>query len=841
MPAPRILVLLLFFLSGASGLVYQVVWTRQLALVFGISVFAVSAVLAAYMGGLALGSFYFGRVADRYRNPVRLYAWLEIGVGISALLMPLGFGAVEIVYLSVATPLEDQFLLFNFTRAILAIVPLLVPTTLMGGTVPAIGRFLIRHPGEFGWNAGLLYGVNTFGAVVGTMLAGFLLVPSFSLHGVVFGAAVVNIAIGVVLIALRVGDDLPAPERAAAPEVAPAPVSNRGWLAIGVFALSGFAALGFEIIWTRALVLHVHNSTYAFTLMLAIFLAGLALGDMLMVRFYDRLERPLLWLGGVQLGVAFSVLAAAGSYTSVRDISLGLLSVEALDSWAMAIAIMTTRAGLVLLPSTILLGMVFPLVVRVVCGDMRDLGRHMGLVYGGNTLGAIAGSLGTAFVLIPLLGLRGSLVALAALSALLGGACVVAAAPSAGRRVAGGAVAVGVAALPFVLIPATLFVDAYDSRDWKLIFYKEGITDATGVYENRKTGDRWVTYGDQRGTAGTHTASVAKREAHIAHLLHPDPVRSLQIGFGVGNTLAAAALYPEVEQLDVVELSAHIPDTAPFFWTNDDVLERRKVRLIVDDGRNYLMRTEEKYDVVTLEPPEIFTAGVVNLYTREFYELAYDTMTEDGIIVNWIPTYTMGELEAKMLTRAVLEVFPHTSLWYQGALTERDLPLVNMLLVVGSKQPLALDPVILAKRMATEPVRTGLVEIGNPTPASLMWHYIAGTETLREWTSDVDATTDDRTVVDFTSATRKQAGFGFGHLRPFEYLGMWGNRAENDLAMFQLFQRLREPMDSLVREGPGKAELLRGIEEERAAYDQHVAALVLRKQRAQAARRAEGR
>lgn len=787
----RAAVLLLFVASGATGLVYEVVWTRQLSLVFGVSIFAASAVLAAFMGGLALGSYAAGRWIDRVSRPLRVYALLEIGVGLTALAMPVAFRALEPLYLRVADGLADHFLIFNLARALLASLPLLVPTVLMGATLPTIARGLVDRRDRIGWSTGLLYAANTVGGVTGCLAAGFLLIPSLGLWTTTRVTAATNLAIAAIVLLGGFDRRVRPAESAGAGSAAPiAPLGRLAVLALFVYAASGFVALGFEVLWTRTLVLHLHNTSYAFTLMLAVFLAGLALGGALLVRVYDRIRHPVLWLGVVQVGVALSALAAGAMYGSLRDLTRGG-GAEALVSWGQAVGLMGLRAALVMLPSTILLGMTFPLVARAVCSDLSELGRRLGTAYAANTLGAILGALSAAFLLIPALGIRGSLVALSATSALLGAACFAAAAPR-GRALLAAA-AVAAAGVPAFLVPPTLFSDAYDSPGWKLVYYREGITDTTGVYEHLETGGRFLAYGDQRGTAGTFTDSLNRREAHVAHLLHPEPVRSLQIGFGVGNTLAAAALYPSVRELDCVELSPHVRETAGYFWTNQGVLDDPKVRLIIDDGRNYLFRTRKRYDVITLEPPEIFTADVVNLYTTEFYELARRALTEDGLLAQWLPTYTLGERETRMLVRSVAEVFPHTSLWLYGRYIEGRRP-ANMLLAVGSNQPLQVDLARLEERMAEAPLREDLVRTEMGTPGDLLSLFLIGGPRLDRWLGEVAPVVDDRTVVDFTTPKLRQAAFGFGALRVFEDLSSRRVRLEHDVTMLRLFQRLRSPL-----------------------------------------------
>lgn len=819
----RAIVLVLFFFSGATGLVYEVVWTRQLGLLFGVSIFATSAVLAAFMGGLGLGSFLYGRLVSARARPVRVYALLELGIGLSALVVGPVLANLAPLYVTLARALEDHFLLFNLSRALLAIAVLLVPTTLMGATVPAIAGYLIKQRDRVGWNTGLLYAANTFGAFVGCISAGFALVPTLGLSTTVYTAAAVNLTIAAVILVGGIASHVAMDTNAIVADTATTSdrIGRDARIAIGVFALSGLAALGFEVIWTRAMVIHVHNTNYAFAVMLGTFLAGLALGDVLLVRFYDRIRRPLVWLGGSQLLVALSVVLTSLIYASLRTLSLGL--VDQPSTFGSAILLVSLRAGLVLLPSTLILGITFPLVARIVCSDLRHVSRSLGRAYAANTWGAVAGSLITAFVLIPTVGVRGSLALLSGLSAVLGGVCLVASASTPRSRGLWAAASLAVALVPAFAIPKTLLTDAYASDQWKLIHYREGVTDSTGVYEHVASKERFLTYGDLRGTSGTFTASLGKREGHLTHLLHPNPTRSLQIGFGVGNTLSAVALHPEVEQLDCAELSPHVRETAPFFWTNDAVIDDPKVRMIIDDGRNFLLRTQERYQVIGLDPPEIFTADVVNLYTREFYELAYDALTDDGLVLNWIPTYTMGELELRMLVRSVLDVFPETSLWLQGPMVENGNPLSNMLLIVGSKRPLRIDLENLTRRMHRSPVRESLEAIETARPEELLGLYLGGSKRLRKWVEDVPAVVDDHTRVDFSSPMLPQAGFGFGMLRVFEPIHLLAaTHVKHNLDMAILFQSLREPIESILADGPGRDAIVKGVADQRRRYDREV-------------------
>lgn len=777
--------LVAYVLSGAGGLVYQVVWTRLLSLTFGVTVFATSAVLASFMAGLGLGSWLAGRRIDRHPAPLRVYALLEIGIGLYALAVPAILDALTPAYVALAGRLEGHFLAFNLARATLAFVVLLVPTTLMGATVPAIGRYLVQRFETVGWNVGLLYALNTAGAVAGTLAAGFVLIGTLGIWRTTLVTAAVNVAIGVVL--LGVGRTR-IPVAAAVPSAAGGAPTAAVRLAIVVFAASGFTALAYEVVWTRVLLVHLHNSTYAFSAMLATFLLGLAAGNAMLMRSYDRIARPLFWLGTVEVAIGVSVMVAALAYIPLR-----WLGNPADASWSWALAHMFARAGIVLLPSAFLFGMTFPLVARVVTLGLGTVGRDLAGAYAANTLGGVLGSLAGGFVLVPALGLRHTIVALAAVNVCLGVACWTATAEGR-RRVRLVGLGAALAVLPALVVPRTIFFDALESQAFRLIFYEEGVTDTTGVWESRVDGHRIVTYGDMRGTAGTQTDPLNRVQAHVAHLMHPNPRRSLQICFGVGNTLAAAALHPEVERLDCVELSPHVRQTAPYFWTNDNVLENPKVRLVIDDGRNFLLRTTERYDVITLEPPDLYTAGVVNLFTVEFYRLAAAALAADGILCQWLPAAEASHDEVRMLVAAFAAVFPETSLWREGRGPGAPV------LLVGSLRPVPVDLDVLARRMRHEAVRGDLERLTIGTPATLAELFVAGPERTRRWVAGVTPVTDDRTVIDFTTPRAVYSGFGFG---AFTVRGPAAEAMRRHVVETSaLFDALREPPPWLPS-GPG--------------------------------------
>jgi spermidine synthase len=764
-PLLRLLPVALFFLSGATGLVYEVVWMRWLALGFGVTVQATATVLATFMAGLALGSWALGRWVDGRRRPLLVYAALEAGIGLYALAAPALFEQVQPAYVALHR-LGLPAPLFAFGRAALLGAVLLPPTILMGGTLPALARYFVARREGLGAHVGLLYFVNTAGAVAGCLLAGFLLIERLGLDGTTLVAASGNA--GIALVAGAIGlraRPLPGHAGRAAPRPRPdaagTPAHVR--LALAAITLSGFASLGYEVLWTRALTRYLYNSTYAFTTMLATFLTGLALGSAVYGARWSRTATPLRLFALLELGVGAGFLVSYAIFPDLMTVSAAVVPDPVLRSFGDSVVVMFVRAALVLAVPTFLLGATLPLATAVCTESLERVGQGVGRVYAWNTAGAIAGSLGAAFVLIPGLGMQGTLVALATLNFALAGALGVA---SASARAPRFATAAGVALawlVALALLPPQVFRRTFAPASGKLVFYREGVTDTAGVFEagSGRHRHRILLFADQRGTAGTHSASWNFFLGHLPVLIHPGtPRRALHICLGAGNSLNALASEPSIERIDSVELSETARDAAPYFWTNDGVLADPKVHHHVDDGRTFLMSARTKWDVIVLEPPEVFTAGVINLYTREFYREAAARLADDGLFAQWLLVGQASLEDERMVLRAFYDVFPWATAWKQ--------PREAALLLVGSKQPWAIDYQRLRARFARGRVAQDLSLTPIRDVDELLGYLVFDPPAFADFVRGATPVTDDRTVLDFDVPRMAGAGFGFG-------LMQWGH------------------------------------------------------------------
>ena len=729
-----------FLLSGASALVYEVVWMRQLRLTVGATTAAVSTLLAVYMGGLALGAALLGRLADRSRKPLRLYAVLEIAIGLYALLLPALTAWSGPLYVSMAQGLSSDPALLAALRAAYGAAFLLPPTILMGGTLPVLARFVGRSEASFGRDLGTLYGVNLAGACFGSVAAAFVLIPFLGLHGATVAAVAVNLGIGALAWAWS-ARPVRLPEPAAAEEEDPQGAFDpsgplRRLLQTTVF-VSGFTSLGYEVLWTRVLLFTFTSTMQAFAVILATFLAGLALGSGLFAAVERRGARIRFLSLALSLGGLLALLLVPASLRAadiVRWFASRVSSGEGALTAAMALA-----AGLVILLPATLMGFVFPMASRLLTRRVRQAGQGIGRAYVVNTVGAVLGSLATGFVLIPLLGLKGSLMLLASVQVATGWALL----PWAeGRAVARRVVAVtslgllagfaGAVVLlrgpnPFDRVPADRYVAHHD-----------GVAASVSVIRNERGGKSLRIDGFEAAASDSVSAYMGMM-THIPMLVHPDPRDLLVICFGTGTTAGAGLRYPGT-RIDVVDIDQNVLAMAGHFRdVNGGVAENPRARLIVDDGRNFMLTTRKTYDVITSEPmPPVF-AGVTSLYSREYYVLARQRLKPGGLLVQWLPFHLMTPDEAGSILRTVQAVFPETTLWVHG---------LTGIIVARRDMPVEIDLARLRARLAEPGLQRELARYGIQNAEQFTDFYMLGPAGVRRAAGDSPMITDDRPLLE---------------------------------------------------------------------------------------------
>ncbi|MGQ0734472.1 MAG: fused MFS/spermidine synthase [Acidobacteriota bacterium] len=745
MPA-RLLALLalLFFFSGVAALIYQVMWLRLLALVFGVTVYAASTVLASFMGGLALGSYLAGRAAARLRAPLRAFGLVEIGVGLSALATPLLLEWVRGVWIGLQPVLPSSLFFLTPARFVVACVVLIVPTTLMGATLPIVMRSALVTDAAVGSRIGLLYATNTCGAIIGALIAGFYLVSEMGVARSFQLAAAINVTIGILAIiaAARPGS-IPGREGRLAPAVSPSPsvieadslTAGQRRAVLWTFVLSGMLSLALEIVWFRMLITLLRPTAYAFTVMLATVLAGIALGSALAAPLLRRGRRWMVVLTIVQLLISIAAVLSLNALTRFETLERWLsppMTAVGVDPY---VAPLVAASLVAMLPTTMLLGFAFPIGLALWAGHVEGAPRRIGLFYSLNVCGAIAGSVLGGFVLLPMLGSRGSLLATSALalvsSVMLARAQFQARPNFAGFMAIVGPVAFVMSALNAVDPFAITSESAHQGE--RVMWREEGVQTTVAVHEVGEVArPQRVMYLD-----GMHQASdfpnmafVHQRIGALPMLLHPEPRDALVVGLGGGATAGAVAQYLQVS-VDVVELSRAVVGGARFFnHINFDLLTRPTVTLRVDDGRNYLLTTPKRYDVVTADIILPRHAGAGALYSREYFELVRHVLKDGGLVLQW----NGGEgVVYRMILRTFMAVFPNTTLWADGTL------------MLGSVEPFSVSRRRYEDRRGDPQVRA-LFDWDYDT---LLQTYFAGPRELAAWVGDGPLITDDRPRLEY--------------------------------------------------------------------------------------------
>jgi spermidine synthase len=759
--------LLLFFLSGVSALVYQVLWMRLLALVFGVTVHAASTVLAAFMTGLALGSAVAGRLSDRVARPLAVFAVAEALVAIAALATPLGLTAVEALYVRVYPALSDWPVLVGFVRLLLSFAVLVVPTTLMGATLPLVVKSALARGTILGRQVSLLYACNTAGAVVGTLVAGIWMIPQLGISWAFRIAAAINLAVAagaLILSRFSAPNAADAPRQSASPDPERmsdaqliTPVGRR--LVLLTFAISGFVSFGLEIIWFRMLILLFRPTTYAFTVMLATVLAGIALGSWISTPFTSRRRlNPLAALAVLEVLLALAAVLSMVLIGQANGIYMGSGPLFAGGPFAYFGPMVVTSIAAIF-PAALLMGMAFPIGIDVWVSqvDHRHAGERIGIIYAVNVAGAVAGSLMTGFVLLPAVGSRSSLLLTCVLS-LAAGLLLLTQLPRRARALTIATIGVGA----FAIIgwstpdPVIRLLRSRYPRDTPIWRQEDGHATVTilrhdsnfsapvhGLYIN-----------------GMHQASDTPTMVNYHRLIgtlpvavHPEPRRALVIGAGGGATAGAVAAFSGQTQVDVVELSPAVVEAArQFSGINQDLFQRPNVRLRIDDGRNYMLLTPERYDVITADVILPIHAGAGNLYSVEYYRLMRRVLNNRGIALQWIGS--TGETEYKLIMRTFVNVFPHTTLWHGGSL------------MVGSSRPLVLDEESFLRKQSSPPTKAALDAMGFRSFDELLSRYTAGPAELKLFLGDGPILTDDQPLTEyFLSLPQNDAAVDLSRVR----------------------------------------------------------------------------
>ena len=750
----HIVALICFFLSGFAGLVYEVAWIRQVALLFGSTTFAVSAVLAVFFLGLAIGAYLFGRIGQRTSRPLILFAYIEIGLGLLALISPFAFDFADFLYGIAYRILSDDPLLRFIARLLLVALVVLPPTVLMGGTLPLFCRQYSRNSGTIARAVGLLYGVNTLGAALGCAATGFVFLPDLGLRGAIYIGVACNIVSGLVVRALSIAQD----------DVSPALAQSRGVsgrlprsrVVFVLFFAIGFVALGAEVLWVRYLGLLINNTVYTYTLALSVVLIGLVLGSILAAQFSDKTEMRAHYFGALQIATGLIVLA------------LLMLSPETWRGLGNDLYIYFV----VLLPPAVLSGAAFPLAIRLVTRNAEYTSGMAGNLIAVNTLGGILGSLLIGFAGIPFFGLEKSLFFITGANLAIGiSAWFLLDRKYRVFKYAAALVAVlvylGIPYFSQTQVPADFIGEGRD-----LVAFREGYGANMAVVRREDDLeleiDRWW----QGGRKKNHQIMAA----HVPMLLHPNPRRVIVVGVGTGQTVSRFLMYP-IDYLACVDIEPTLFSFVREYFETDWMRDPR-VEVISEDGRNFLRHTAATYDIISLELGEVSRPGVAFFYTVDFYARARQRLAPGGYLVQFVPLRFLTEDQFRGVVRSFLAVFPQSILWYNTS----ELLLIGSAddaFNIGQEKLSGMDEQVYADLQYSH---WGGVEYSLNQPHVFWGGYLIGAEGLASATVEADTYWDDRPILDYETVQ---------------------NEGSDELAFAEMLYKYRDSIDTLI---PGEVD-----------------------------------
>ena len=740
-------------------MIYEVVWLHLLRLTLGVSTYSLGVVLAVFMGGMALGSLFFGWLVSRKRHPLKVYAILEWGIGVFGIAMPYILPAASAVYVSVISWHEGSALV----RVLVAITVLLPPTILMGATLPAISRFVSKNS-DGAIHLGWIYAANIFGAVCGSLLAGIVLMRYFDARVASFVAAAINGTVGTVawrLAGSKFRDWQPDVETTFS-DIQPRAIHNdqsRGHFIIvaAVLGCSGMAALGAEVIWTRLLTLSFGPTVYSFALVLAVFLAGLGIGSAIASAMLSKIDHPLLGLGFCQLALLFAIPLGALSFAdrSLNQHSVWMLS--AIADWP-ATAKDFVRCFMTVFPSALFWGASFPLAVAAVFNEKGDKARTVGMLSAANTIGAIVGAIVSSFVLVPLWGTHVAQQNLVMISAVAAGLCFggyswVYAPASAGYKnlqvflIFAGMIALGLLGTWYVEAPApALFAYGREAaqrrHDAPILVVREGVRTPIVV-------TFWPKHNNVRALhlEGKLEASDDKIDlrmermlGHIPQFICRHPRKVLVVGLGAGITSGSFIMDERTEELVICELEPDLPPIIAehFAGANRNVLEDPRTKLIIDDGRHYLQTTDLAFDIISVDPIHPWVHGAAALYSEEFLAQCLRHLTPGGVVSYWVPMHSMTTASVKTELATFCKVFPYALVWHTGGTMSQ-----RHMLVVGSNEPQIInleevDQIAPPGSAIEESVR----EMEFESVDDMLTLYVADKQSLKEWLVGAEINSD---------------------------------------------------------------------------------------------------
>src|SRR5215470_4342946 len=739
------LLLVMFIGSGCSALIYEVVWFQLLELVIGVSTVSLGILLGTFMGGMCLGSLLFPRLVSRKLHPLRVYALMELGIGVIGLALLFGMPLINNVYTSVA----GEGLAGMVLRGIIATICLLPPTLLMGATLPAISRWVETTPRGVSW-LGFFYGGNIGGAVIGSLLAGFYLMRVFDISITTFVAFALNVAVALLSFVVSKSTSYAASESSSETAIA-----SSAWPIYVSIALSGLTALACEVLWTRTLSLLYGATVYTFSLIVAVFLVGLGIGSTVGSSLSHQMKRPRVALGWCQLLLCAAMAWAA--YMLTESIPWWPVDPSIASTPVFTLQLDLVRSLWVVLPAAILWGASFPLALAAVASRGQDPARLVGGVYAANTVGAIVGSLGASLVLITWIGSQHSqqvLIVISALSALFASGATAFGAES-GLRLSKYSLAVSllivagytelliavVHPLPARLVEYGRFATVRGASN-KTVYVGEGLTASVAVSDLPDGIRNYHNAGKVQASSDPADMRLQRMLGHLTTLVVDNPRRVLVIGCGAGVTAGAVSIEPRLQQETIAEIEPLVPKVVSTYFAdyNFDVIRNPKVRVQVDDGRHFLLTTKEKFDGITSDPLDPWVKGAAALYTREFFEIAKQHLNPGGVVTQFVQLYESNEEAVKSEIATFLEAFPN-GMVFANTINGQGYDVV----LLGQVEPTKIDVDKIQERLTSPEyarMAQSLREIGIYSARDLMATYAGNAKDLKPWTDTASLNRD---------------------------------------------------------------------------------------------------
>ncbi|MDC1152967.1 fused MFS/spermidine synthase [Nitrospinaceae bacterium] len=744
-------------MSGATGLVYEVVWTRLLTLIMGNTHYSIATVLTAFMGGLALGSFVGGKIIDRDFNPLAAYAILEAGIGIYCLLIPLfielAFPLFQWIYMN----LGDSYTQTSFVRFLVCGVLLIIPATFMGATLPVLSKLVSRDESFIGKDVGTLYSVNTFGAVLGALASAFVFMRFLGVQATISVAASANICIALIIYFVF---KPPLKERLS--YVSPpskeksASLQKRDLFILLSFAVSGLAALVYQVAWTRILSLLLGSSVYAFSLILAVFIFGLAVGTATTSNLLDRIRYLVRSFGITQIIIGFSSLFIVPLFGRIPFINRWVYENLGQQFQLMQGTNFITILGLLFIP-TFFMGAQFPIVIKILATKLETVGQNVGRAYAFNTVGAIIGSFLAGFVLIPMLGIQATIVSMVFLNVLLGITLL-----SIGSQLSLNWKIYGLPGVFIFCVFISNWIAPWDKsvissgsfmpyrigdlkeaelKKNKILFFKEGMH-TTVTTELSPSGNIFLRVNGKTDASLALDMRTQLLSGYLPMLFHENPKSALVIGQGSGITLGAVEQFP-VDKINLVEISPAVIEGSRFFDPfNHDALNDKRLSVLLEDGRNHIALSKKSYDVIVSEPSNPWISGVGALFTVDFFDLLKKRLNPGGVACIWVHT-NMSPDSFKSIIRSFTEKFPFVTMWESIAGDDY--------LLIGSKQEYRLSFEKTQKYLANEITGKDLARIGIRNVPDLMSLMIMSRPKLVEFSKNAPLHTDDNSILEFNA------------------------------------------------------------------------------------------